>query len=214
MTRRTWSGVARRSDTVHLAGVDGSDARGSAGAVVLAYPNAAERLRTHATALWDARRLTRHLHRRAARIRAERRLHRTSTSHPHRAHQRRGTLARIVQHKSQRRDDRPRARLPHRRGREPHRARQRDSGTGAHSPSAQAPQPAAALKPRRRYPHASARSGQARTARSGIWGSRGRTFKSCQRDQKVPVTQGFPGLLGLRDLIFPSKPITFTLQHA
>ena len=36
----------------------------------------------------------RHLHRRAARIRDERRLHRTRTSHPHRAHQRKGTPGR------------------------------------------------------------------------------------------------------------------------
>jgi hypothetical protein len=38
------TGLLGRPDTVHLAGVDGSDARGSAATVVLAYPNAFARL--------------------------------------------------------------------------------------------------------------------------------------------------------------------------
>ena len=38
------TGLLGRPDTVHLAGVDGSDARGSAATVVLAYPDAFARL--------------------------------------------------------------------------------------------------------------------------------------------------------------------------
>jgi hypothetical protein len=38
------AGLLGRPDTVHLAGVDGADARGSAATVLLAYPNAFARL--------------------------------------------------------------------------------------------------------------------------------------------------------------------------
>jgi len=43
------------------------------------------------------------------------------------------------------------------------------------------------------------------SAFGATWGSRGRSFKSCRPDQKVPETQGFPGLLRLRELIHSSK---------
>jgi hypothetical protein len=42
------------------------------------------------------------------------------------------------------------------------------------------------------------------------WGSRGRRFKSCQPDQKVPETQGFPGLLRVKRIDPPSKTHHFT----